>query len=133
MTDRYVIELPFRSVLANEWQRMHWTKRRHYSNQLALEIAAAIPWKDRPKIPWAAWSILIERESTKQPDPSAIMSGAKPILDVLQPRSKRHPAGLGIVANDDAGSLIAYHERHIQGPRKWTRVTIINEAEEPEG
>jgi hypothetical protein len=128
VNDRFVIELPFRSVLANEWQRMHWTARRRYSQQVAALIMAAIPWKDRPKVPWKAWSILIERESTQRPDPSAIMSGAKPLIDALQPKSKRHPAGIGLVENDNADSLIAYHEKHIQGPRKWTRITIINEG-----
>ena len=129
MIDRFIIELDRRIELANVYNSMHWTKKMRYRNELALLIAAKIPWKDRPKVPWAHWSILIERESTKEPDPIAILAGAKPILDILQPKSRRHPYGLGIVLNDDSDSLIGYAAKHINGSRKWTRITVINEAE----
>lgn len=129
MADQFVIELPMRTLLANVWNSLHWTKKMAHTRELAALMSNAIPWKDRPKVPWDAWSILIERESSKEPDPIAILSGAKPVFDILQPKSKRHPYGLAIVRDDTRACLIDYDEKHIQGPRKWTRVTIINEGE----
>ena len=117
MTDRYVIEIPWRIPLLNEFLSMHWSKRMNYSKQVAAEIAVAIPKHKRPLKPWDKWSILVERESTKAPDPGAIWGGAKPIPDVLQPVSKKHPRGLGIVREDSPDSLIAYAELHVQGPQ----------------
>ena len=127
--DRFVIELPMRTLLANVYNSLHWTKKMRYRDDLAVYMSNGIPWKDRPKVPWDAWSILIERESPKEPDPIAILAGAKPVFDILQQKSKRHPYGLAVVKDDNSDCLIAYQAIHVQGPRKWTRITVINEAE----
>jgi len=126
VTDRFIIELPFQTLLANVYNSMYPMKRGWYSQMLWVHLSNGIPFKLRPKVPWEKWSILIEREGKKKPDHGAIWSGAKPIPDILQPRSV-HKLGLGIVKNDSPDCLIHWAAEHIQGPRKWTRVTIIRE------
>lgn len=96
--------MPIRTPTINELLRMHWRVRGRLQRRVATELFLALPrW--RPAQPWARARVRIERYSPQQPDADALPGTAKLILDALQPPSKRHPYGLGLIAGDRAGEL----------------------------
>lgn len=98
MTD-LVISLPLVLPTLNRWERMHWRERSIFKKRLALEIAVALTGR-RPVEPMPNVEIKIFRHMAGvQPDQDNGI--AKAVLDVLQPPTKTHPYGLGIIAGDD--------------------------------
>ena len=84
--------------LQNQWQRWHYRKRGRYIRELALMIAYAC---EAPREPLDCVNIAITRVSNWRgiaPDRDAVC--VKPLLDLMQPASKRHPYGLGFIADD---------------------------------
>ena len=61
-------------------------------------------------------------------DPDGLPTCAKHILDVLQPRSKKHPDGLGVIAEDTAdciiGGAVIDQRRTTKGERPHMLVEI---------
>lgn len=90
-------------LLPNRKKQMHWAKRSEVVHDLSDEVARAIT--NAPPGPLGFASIHIMRYSTQQPDQDNLDESRKFLLDVLQPRSKRHPYGLGIIAGDDPAHL----------------------------
>lgn len=88
----------------NEIRSMHHFTYAKHRAALALEVAALTVGK-RPSEPFTRARITIERHSAGSPDVDGLYGGLKPLLDVLQPRSKRCPNGLGIIANDSPRAL----------------------------
>ena len=84
----------------NRWMRMHWAERGRYCRNLAWEVCASIIGPV-PSDPIPAVRVTVVRHGLREPDADALAGCAKPILDVLQPASKRHPYGLGLIAGDD--------------------------------
>jgi hypothetical protein len=82
----------------NRWERMHWRERHIFKRFLATEVMALTAGM-RPAEPWQHVAVLVFRHSIGTPDGDNTI--AKALLDVLQPPSKRHPYGLGIIAGDD--------------------------------
>lgn len=116
----YDFTLPIRLVTLNVLMRMHWRTRTKHLREIAWYVlAAAKP----PAKPFAKAHIVIERESTQEPDPDGLRSCAKGLLDVLQPVSKIHPCGLGFIENDSS-DCISLDVRHIKGKGATTRVMI---------
>lgn len=92
------LEIPQALPLQNEWQRWHWRKRGRYLRSLAQNIAYLCKL---PAEPLNSVSMTVTRMSNWRgicPDRDAVC--VKPLLDVMQPASKRHPYGLGIIADD---------------------------------
>lgn len=93
----YVVELPFLTPTPNQWQRMHFTARKRTMQQISACIAMQCPALVGLHLDKA--SIRITRFSSQEPDADA-KSFCKPILDALQPTSKRHPYGMGAIIDD---------------------------------
>jgi len=122
MAERIVFDVPARSPLQNTWQRMHWADRRKVCRQWAHMLFIAHP--KAPRQPIARCVITIERFSTQKPDRDGRYGGVKPILDALQPMSRRHPYGLGFIADDNDDCITDLKVNHIQSREKRTRITI---------
>lgn len=88
--------------LLNTLLRTHWARRRDMAKALSAEVYAAAQ-AQLPREPWQRARITIERHSLKEPDVDGL--SPKHLLDVLQPRSTRHPWGLGVIWNDDPAHL----------------------------
>jgi len=119
---KIVIDIATRAPLQNEWQRMHWTVRRKVCRLWAELIFTAYPHV--PAAPIAKCRITIERFSTQKPDRDGLYGGLKPILDALQPASKRHPYGLGFIVDDNDDCVIDLKPIHVKGRDPRTRITI---------
>jgi hypothetical protein len=117
-------EIPIRTPLLNVWQRMHWAKRSRLAKDIAWAVKAALPRKMMPARPLKQCVIHVERESTREPDFDGMVGGLKPLLDALQPASKRHPLGLGIIADDSPRCLLHLTVRHLAGKGSRTIVRI---------
>ena len=117
-----VIVIEARTPTLNTWQRMHWTKRQELGREFATLIALACP--RRPAAPLVTCRIVIERFSTQNPDRDGRYGGVKPVLDALQPLSKRHPYGLGFIADDNDDCVLDLKVLHVKSSLKRTRITI---------
>ncbi|MBP8176828.1 MAG: hypothetical protein KAX77_03595 [Xanthomonadales bacterium] len=110
-------------------ERRHWSVRRNFTMNLARMVWATLfnsPHRaalQRDAI--KRCRILIERHSAGRPDPDAIKGCAKPLLDVLQPRSKRHPYGLGVIADDSDAVIEHLDVRHVQAKRGTYAARIV--------
>lgn len=107
--------------LQNQWQRWHWRKRGRYLRLLALAIAYTCKL---PSKPLECVEITVTRVSNWRgtaPDRDAVC--VKPLLDVMQPASTRHPYGLGIIA-DDSREVIKSLTAEIEKGEARTVVTI---------
>lgn len=96
--------LPKPTPLLNKMLRQHWASRRKAMETLAWEIRAAAG--PSPVTPFERAHVRVERRSLGTPDADGLAGGMKGLLDVLQPRSKRHPNGLGFIAGDDPERLV---------------------------
>jgi hypothetical protein len=113
--------------LLNRMQRTdRWTRSRN-RKALAWEVAALIPFGSRPSVPFDKAKVTVTRRSTGTPDPDNLL--CKHLLDVLQPYSKRHPNGLGIIRSDanDCITLISKAERVVHKDDQGTDVLIEGE------
>lgn len=123
------ITIDMRTPLLNEWQRMHWARRRRIGQDIALWILARLPRAQHPERPIKRCRIEVERESTQEPDRDGLIGGLKPLLDALQPRSKRHPHGMGIIADDSPKCVTDLQARHVAGKGRRTVIRIHPEGE----
>lgn len=104
MGRRIVIQLTSVTPLLNTVQRTHWAKRSKQRRALAWEVRVAAKGSI-PAEPFARARVTVERRSIGTPDFDGVVGGMKALLDVLQPVSKRHPTGLGFIANDSPGCI----------------------------
>lgn len=105
--------LPNDNVIKRTHFRTYARDRRDVSMLVLLMVG-----RHRPSAPLARVKVDIHRYGRQLMDPGNLDSISKLLLDVLQPASKRHPDGLGIVANDDTESLAlkVTQERRMRGP-----------------
>jgi len=117
------LTLPYRLPLWNQIMRMHWAKRTRELRIVAWHVLAAMAKEKvrRPAKPIERARVTIRRYSPKVPDKDGL--SAKHLLDILQPLSKRHPCGLGIIAGDDPEHLESTIE-HVHSFETRTDVTI---------
>lgn len=102
--------IPFLTTLPNKWQRMHWRAKSRQLRELAQIIALLVP--QAVQKPQTNVRVSIVRYSSVEPDPDA-KQFVKPILDVMQPPSKRHPYGIGLIVDDSS--------EHIDLDVRWER------------
>lgn len=107
-----IFELPLVPT-RSQWDRMHYRAKRRYMDQLAAEVAHQTPAASG--IPFRRAKVEIIRQSSKQPDRDNLWGSAKPVLDVLQVKSKRHPYGTYVIENDDAD--------HIELDCRWEKTS----------
>ena len=109
--------------LLNEWQRMHWARRRKFQAALSAEIAKLIPHA-LGRQPWRAVTLTIVRYSVGTPDADAPV--VKGLVDSLLVRSDTHPFGLGMVVDDSPEhlTLTVTAQRCATRAEQRTEVTI---------
>lgn len=102
----------------NTLLRMHWSKRRRMQQEVAWECMRAMRLSGiRIDSPIEHCDIVIVRHSRREPDPDGMPGTAKLLLDALQPRSKTHPCGLGVIADDGPKCIRRLEVRHAQAVR----------------
>ena len=109
--------------LLNRWQRMHWRERSIYTKSLGWEIKAALAGQ-MPREPISFADVRVWRHSICSPDQDGLI--VKALLDALQPSSKRHPYGLGIIKDDKRANCISSigHVQVKHRTEQGTRVVI---------
>lgn len=122
MAEPIVFDIDERTPLLNQWQRMHRQQRRRVCRLWAQLLFVSHPRIPNPPI--SRCVITIERFSTQQPDIDGFYGGLKPILDALQPMSRRHPYGLGYIVDDNSSCVVELKPIHVQSREKRTRITI---------
>jgi hypothetical protein len=93
--------VPYLLPPMNRLLRMHWADRRRRLKGLAWDVHLAVGARGQP---FARALVEVGRYSIRALDVDALPSTAKLLLDVLQPASKRHPYGLGMIADDGPDS-----------------------------
>ena len=90
-------ELPFAIETLNPLMRRKNRRSHRSRDQLAWHVLHALG-RQRPPAPLGRCHMRVERYSVGDPDPDNLIT--KNLLDILQPMSKRHPAGLGVISGD---------------------------------
>lgn len=112
---RLQFTIPETLPTVNTLLRLHWRKRGRIQQRVASLAAAelrklgAIPRTE----PLTRVAVRIKRYSSQSPDPDAITSTAKLLLDCLQPASKRHPYGLGLIEDDSHAVIVSLTVEHV--------------------
>jgi hypothetical protein len=123
----YHFSIPMTLPTLNVMLRMHWSKRRRLQQTVSWEIMRALRlggWN--PSRPLNRCDVEIVRHSRREPDRDGLASTAKLILDALQPASKTHPCGLGVIREDDSTCIRHLDVRHATSVgRKVERTDII--------
>lgn len=121
------LEIPVRTPTLNDWQRMHWSRRQRLARAIAAEVWVAMTRAGirRPDQPLKRCRIEIDRESTQEPDEDGLKGGMKPLLDALQWPSRRHPYGVGLIADDSPRCVIGLEANHVPGKGSRTRIRIF--------
>jgi hypothetical protein len=109
-------------LLPNRKKNLHWTDISRIIHDLSDEAARAISNAPAETIAFASVGVL--RYGLKEPDDDNLRASLKMLLDILQPRSKRHPYGLGIIADDDPEHLTS-EIHHIQVHSFAEQQTIV--------
>lgn len=112
------------TMLLNVWQRMHWTKRREFQQALSWDVRVAIGGARHHPIERCV--ISIERRSIQLPDWDGLYGGAKSLLDCLVVPSKKHPAGLGVIRDDDPGCILRLIAEPVRVSRKIEEGTAVS-------
>jgi hypothetical protein len=125
MTKRLAFSLPLRLPLLNEQLRSHWQARRKSKRNLSWHVKIAIlRLGAMPVVPMLQARIIVVRYSYKQPDGDNLAACVKPLLDVLQPLSRRHPCGLGVIV-DDSPDCVTVTVEHRKSKEVRTDVEIF--------
>lgn len=101
---RFKLARPLPSL--NELMRTNKFKYKAEREALAWEVVAMIG-RQRPAKPIERAELIIHRHSVGTLDDDNLKSCRKALTDVLQPPSKRHPNGLGVIVGDDPAHLKA--------------------------
>lgn len=127
MTGQIILHIDQATPLLNEWQRMHWSKRRLLCKQWAWLIGIAYH-KTGAKLsaPLDRCEIHVRRGSPGLPDWDGIYGGLKPALDCLVAKTKRNPHGLGIILDDNPRCVLKLTAEPVPGIEKpgFTKIII---------
>lgn len=119
--------------LMNEWQRWHFRKRAKFMKNLAWEVRYLLQQTDiklcDARFPLKRCRIRVVRFKQFGPEPDADAVLVKPLLDILQPTSKRHPYGLGLIA-DDTREVVSKLETDVARGASRLVVQITEEPDE---
>lgn len=118
------LSIPERLPTVNILIRMHWAKRKALTERVQqwahIELLKA-GWNFRRQ-PIKQCAVRINRYSSQEPDPDGLRSTAKLLLDVLQPMSKKHPYGLGVIAEDSSKCIASLEVTHV--PKRIARTDV---------
>lgn len=88
----------------NVRDRLHWGAKKRYRDKLAQEVMVAIGGpRYFPRPPLERARVEVTRYSHKRLDRDNLFASGKALCDVLCAKSATHPAGLGIIVDDDEG------------------------------
>lgn len=107
MNRRIQFELQERTLLQNQWQRMHRYERARYTKSLSWSVRVALQaggWRRGMPV-MERCKIEIYRYSTQHADWDGLFGGIKPLLDCLVVCTKRNPHGLGVIRDDSPQHL----------------------------
>ncbi len=108
----------------NTARPLHWGAKTRLRQDLSWWFRAH---SKPPKEPWQKARIHITRHSSVKPDYGNLVESAKPLLDVLQPNSSRHPQGLGFIIDDSPDHLEEGHFWVQAKPSEgWTTVILMD-------
>lgn len=100
----------------NTLMRMHWSRRRRLQRRVCELVWCAMREAGiRPRAPLGCCRVQITRYSRRRCDVDALHGTGKLLLDVLQPASRRHPEGLGVIADDSPDCIVEYRVEHARG------------------
>ncbi len=107
----------------NTLLRLHWAKRQRIARRVQQLVWIELRKQGTlPASPLERVRIRVRRYASNAPDPDGMPTTAKLLLDVLQPLSKRHPLGLGVIADDSAACIAALHVEHV--PKRVARTEV---------
>jgi len=109
-------------MLPNRKKTIHWGKQSQLIHALSQEVAQVIG--HGPPQPMPKAHVRVFRYGIQEPDHDNLTASLKWLLDVLQPRSNRHPYGLGIIAGDDPEHLTS-EIHHIQVKARAEQKTAV--------
>jgi hypothetical protein len=117
-------ELPFLLPTLNLLLReTHW-ERTERRNQLAWWVVARMG-RQRPQTPLRRAHVRVERHTCQTLDRDNLAGSVKALWDVLQPMSKRHPAGLGVILNDSPDCLLIQDVQAVRVHRRTDQKTVV--------
>lgn len=96
------------TITLNELIRMDRWSRSKLAKQISSEMAAQLRSELMVREPMEYAVVTFRRYGIKAPDPDGLVGGVKIYLDCLLPYSKRHPHGLGIIAEDSPKHLLLH-------------------------
>lgn len=116
--------LPYILKAPNVMLRMHWAKRSKYVKELSAAVDRLTTDLPIGAPPLETALVTVTRYCLTELDTDAIAASCKSLLDVLQPRSERHPHGLGFIVNDNPLhlSLIA---RQLKVTKRAEQRTVV--------
>ena len=109
-------------LLPNRKKTLHWAKQSQLIHALSQEVSHVIG--QGPPQPLSKAHVRVFRYGIQEPDHDNLTASLKWLLDVLQPRSHRHPYGLGIIAGDDPEHLTS-EIHHIQVKARSEQKTAV--------
>lgn len=121
--------LPEASPLLNQLRKMHPKAYMALRRELARVVFGTLARNGirRPAMPLARCHVEIVRGNCGPlPDWDGLYGGLKPLLDTFVPACRRHPDGLGLIADDSPKCITSLHAYPQKTPRgqQWTRVFI---------
>lgn len=105
LPDQFGFTLPYTLKNLNVFLRLHWSDRSRYIRQVSADVAALIQHLPAGAPPIEHARVTVTRHALREPDADNLTGSCKSLLDVLQPRSDRHPHGLGLIQGDDPDHL----------------------------
>jgi hypothetical protein len=111
--------IPMTMPTPNTLLRMHWAKRRRLQRRVSELVWCALRQAGIGRAdPIDRCRMSLTRYSRRRCDVDALGGTAKLLLDVLQPPSRRHPEGLGVIVDDSPDCVIEFHVEHACGAHR---------------
>lgn len=107
----------------NQWQRMHWAKRKRVIERFAWLLSAA---NKNECAPMGKCTLTIDRYMPgAPPDWDNLYGGVKPLIDCLVVYSKSHPYGLGYIVDDNPACVVSLAVNAIDTRRSDKRALTV--------
>lgn len=107
----------------NQWQRMHWARRKRVIERFAWLISVA---NKNEFAPMKKCTLTIDRYMPgTSPDWDNLYGGVKPLIDCLVVCSKSHPYGLGYIADDNPDCVISLAVKSIDTRKSDKRALTV--------
>ena len=129
LPDRFGFTLPYALPSLNKLLRMHWSERKKEAKRMSESVAAVTAHLPKGAKPPEHARVTVVRYASRAMDEDNLYGSVKHLLDVLQPKSERHPFGLGLIAGDDPAHLTVT-VRFERSSRAAARTSVLVEKSE---